>query len=258
MRGSLVHHGKNRWSLVLDLGYVTDPATGKRKRQQKWISFHGTKTKAGERLTELVRAVNHNEFVEPSKMTLIDWLRTWIEKSVKPPMRRPETYRIYKSIIETHIAKSPVALILLQRLRGTDLERYYADLKAAPASISVHHAILHRALRKAVKDRLLTVNPATDLERRRPTTDHTAARLHCWTALEAQRFLTATQTAGAQSAAFFALALDTGARKSELHGLLWTDVDLDTGTLTIARQLDKAGVEPVFGCTKTDRVGRSR
>jgi len=38
MKGSLVNRGKNRWALVVDLGYVLDPATGKRKRKQKWIS----------------------------------------------------------------------------------------------------------------------------------------------------------------------------------------------------------------------------
>ena len=47
MTGSLVHRGKNRWGLVLDLGYVTDPTTGTRRRKQKWITFRGDKTAAG-------------------------------------------------------------------------------------------------------------------------------------------------------------------------------------------------------------------
>jgi Phage integrase family. len=40
----------------------------------------------------------------------------------------------------------------------------------------------------------------------------------------------------AQLAAYIYLALDGGARKSELDGLLWSDLDFDTGTLTIARR----------------------
>jgi integrase len=254
MRGSLVHQGKNRWSLVMDLGYVTDPATGKRKRQQKWVSFHGTKKAAEDKLTELARSVNRDEWVEPSKTTLLDYLRKWVERSVKPPMKRPATYRLYCTIIEYHIAKSTVASLPLQKVRGSDLERYYAELKLAPGSVQVHHAVLHSALEKAVLDHLLTRNPAVHLERPRPSRDRAAVREHCWAALEASRFLAAARTAGEQSAAFFALALDTGARKSELHGLLWTDVDLDSGTLSISRQLDKAGVEPVFGVTKTGRT----
>jgi integrase len=248
MRGSIINRGKNTWALVLDLGRVNG------KRQQKWTTFHGTKTKAQEKLTELVRSANHNEYVEPSKLTLVDYLRSWVERSVKPPMRRPATYRLYSTVIEHHIAKSTLAGIPLQKVRGSDIENYFAHLKLAPGSVQVHNAVLHSAFRKAVKDRLLSVNPCVDLERVRPSKG-ASVREHCWSALEAQRFLIAAQTAGAQSAAFFGLALDTGARKSELHGLLWTDVDLESGALTIARQLDKAGVEPVFGPTKT---GRSR
>src|SRR5258708_1729233 len=67
-------------------------------------------------------------------------------------------------ILKNHRVSSDVADMPLQQVRATDLERYYADLKAAPATVQVHHAILHRALRKAVRDHLLTVNPASDLE----------------------------------------------------------------------------------------------
>lgn len=42
---------------------------------------------------------------------------------------------------------------------------------------------------------------------------------NCWDAEEARRFLEVAREAGPQWAAFFALALDTGMRKSELCGL---------------------------------------
>ncbi|PYR35370.1 MAG: hypothetical protein DMF90_13890, partial [Acidobacteria bacterium] len=164
MRGSLKRRYKGSWSLIHDLGREADPVTGRTRRRQKWVTFRGTRQQAEAKLTNLLGAAGGGTFVEPSKVTLLDWMRDWVEKAVKPPMRRPETYRVYRSIIERHIATSRVALIPLQRLRGSDLERYYADLTdAVPASITVHHAILHRALAKAVKDRLLTVNPAIDL-----------------------------------------------------------------------------------------------
>ena len=257
MTGTIINQGKNRWSLVFDLGYVTDE-TGKRKRKQKWVSFHGTKKQAGVKLTELVGSANRNEFVESSKLTLLDYLRTWLETSVKPPMRRPATYRVYTSLITNHIATSPLALVPLQKLRGGDLERFYADSPLAPSSISVLNAALHRALKKAVKDRLLTVNPATDLERRKPETDApiAAAQEHCWSAAEARLVLAAAKTASPQMAAFTFLALDTGARKSELHGLTWADLDFETSTLNIVRQLDSAKLTEAgvnFGPTKTKR-----
>ncbi|MBA2258227.1 MAG: site-specific integrase [Acidobacteria bacterium] len=242
------------FSIIIELGYEVDPATGKRTRRQRWVTFRGTRKEAEAKRIELLAAVNTGTFAEPSKITLIEWLRTWLKTSVAPPMRRPATHRVYASIIEKHIAPSRIALIPLQRLRGTDLERYLADVPGAAASVAVHHAILCKALRRAVKDRLLTMSPAHDLERRRDKADHAqAAREHCWSAIEARRFIEATKTASPQLAAFMLLALDSGARKSELAGLGWEHVDLDAGTLEIRRQLDRAGVAPVFGPTKTKR-----
>ena len=147
MRGSTRKSGKNTWDLIFDLGYRTDPTTGLRKREQKSVRFKGSKQQAQTKLTELVRAANRGEYVEPSKTTLIDYLRTWLEKSVKPPMRRPETYRVYKSIIEGHVAKASLALLPVQKVHGSDLERYFADLTVSPGSIAVHHAVLHHGTR---------------------------------------------------------------------------------------------------------------
>lgn len=52
----------------------------------------------------------------------------------------------------------------------------------------------------------------------------------------------------------YATALDSGARKNELCGLLWTKLDLDAGTMRIDQQLTKPGPEPTFGPPKTDQA----
>ena len=64
----------------------------------------------------------------------------------------------------------------------------------------------------------------------RPTSDgHIEVDKHCWTEEEQRRFLDAAIAAGDQTAAFYALALETGMRKSEVGGLLWKDVNLTKG-----------------------------
>jgi integrase len=114
---------------------------------------------------------------------------------------------------------------------------------------------LHRALKKAVRDRKLKTNPAADLEGVPAKPDSTVgAREHCWSAVDARRFLDAAQQADAQICAYMVLALDSGARRSELDGLVWTNLDLDRGIVTFARQLDRAGVKPEWGDTKTKRI----
>jgi integrase len=284
MRGSLQQRGKGRWAIILDLGHVTDPATGIRKRKQKWVSFKSTPTlspraqrkQAETKLNELVGKADRNEFVDASKVTLGEWLDTWLEKAVKPPRKRQSTYDIYRGIITGRI-KPALGMIRLQALQALDLERYYADQaeganvpKRRPlslASLHLHHAILSSALKAAARNRLVYHNVAVDIEHKphaqRQSDDIIA---QSWSVEEARTFLTEAKAGGSQVAAFYALALDSGARRNELLGVKWADVDLETGTMAVVRQLVDSGKrkrgtargivsEPSFGPTKT---GRSR
>jgi integrase len=76
---------------------------------------------------------------------------------------------------------------------------------------------------------------------------------------DARRLLAVAKAAGPRQAAFYALALDSGARIGELCALKWTDFDLDAGKMAIVRQLVTAKLtpegQPTFGLTKT---GKSR
>jgi integrase len=54
-------------------------------------------------------------------------------------------------------------------------------------------------------------------------------------------------------AAFYHLALDTGARKAELCGLPWQDVDIQRGQISIVRQLIKPGAPPQLGPPKNSK-----
>ena len=246
----------DRWSLVFDAGTRVDPETGKIRRKQKWITFRGTKPEAQAKLRELLGQADSGTFVEPAKLTLLVWLRAWLKQIER--LRRARTYAAYKSVVEKHIANASIGEILIQRLTPSDLESYYATVKAAPATIALHHAVVRSALERAVRDRLVTRNVAKDSVERpkeQPNAASTTAKAQCWSALDARRFLDAAKGAGAQVAAFFALALDSGARKGELAGLAWEDVILDAGRVNIRQQLvalDAAG-RPVFGPTKTGR-----
>jgi integrase len=257
MRGSLVNRGKNRWALVLDLGYVADPATGKRTRKQKWVSFVGTKKEAGDKLTEVVRAANRGEFVEPTKLTVGEWLAEWLTKIVKPA-RRVSTHRVYKYIVEGSLAPA-LGMIPLQRLKPADLQQYSAErAHLSAATLRLHHVIVSGALKSAVKNGLVTRNVAQLVEglpKIERTADDMAANV--LNVAEARQLLAAAKAGGPRIAAFYALALDSGARLSELCGLKWTDLDCDAAKIAIVRQLvsstlaDDGAVQ--FGPTKHGR-----
>jgi integrase len=257
MRGSIKPLKRGSYQLTFDMGREPDPLTGRARRRQKCITFTpkaGTPKKearqqAEAKLAELLNSFANGTFVEPTTTTFAEYLRDYTEKAVKPPMRTPATYRSYLWVVD-HVAKSPLGALPLSKLRPTHLERHYADLKLTPSSVSVQHALIRRALQTAVRDRLIATNPATAVSKVRVGKDRPQVREHCWTADEARSFLAAAKRGSPQEAAFYALALETGARKGELHGLKWADVDLDAATATIARQLLAPTVPPEYGPPK--------
>jgi integrase len=252
MRGSLKQRSKGSWSIRIDLGDVTDPVTGLQKRKQKCSTFRGTRKQAEDHLADLLKVVKDGDYVDTSTLTLGGWLTEWLKASKKK--FRPSTYERYRGIIDNDLAPSAIGKMLLQQVRPTHLEQYYAGAAQAATTLTLHHTILFQALRKATKDRHLARNPAIDLDHkpRRPRQKRAEdAMQHCWTAIDARAFLLAALAAGPRQAAFYALALDSGARKGELCGLKWANLDLDAGKLRIVEQLLKPGPDPVFGPTKT-------
>jgi integrase len=254
MRGSITRRYKGSWSIILDLGYEPDPKTGKIRRKQKWHTVRGTRKQAEDKLTDLLKAVKDGGYVDASKMTLGEWLTEWFAASQS--RFRPSTRVRFEGIIRKDLQSSPIGAVPIQKLRSTHLEQYYASATVSTSTLALHHSILHQALRKATKDRLIAANPMVDLDHKpRRTREKVSedAQKHAWTAIEARAFLAAARAAGPQPAAFYALALDSGARKGELCGLTWTNLDLDAGKMRIVQQLLTPGPEPTFGPTKTGR-----
>jgi integrase len=251
MRGSIVRRYEGSWSLVLDLGYRVDPETGKRKRHQKWITFRGTKKQAEDKLNDLLSEQNRGEFIEPSKITLQQWLKEWVEKAIKPPAKRIHSYQTYVQVIQRVIGPSFLASIPLQRLKPGDLKRFYMELTVSSSTQAKYHGIIHSALKAAMMDGLVPRNVAAlVVGKPQKVLHHEDIRSQCWTADEARKFLIAAKGAGMQPAAFYTVAIETGMRKAELCGLKWSDVDFDGGRLRVIRQLVAPGPKPEFGPTK--------
>ena len=127
MRGSIIQRSPGSWTLILDLGYEPDPTTGKLRRRQKWHTFRGTRKKAEDRLTELLNAVRTDQYVDPSKTTLGQWLTRWIDV-VKPTIKRPSTFVRYNGVVQNHLLKASIAGMAMQKVRGSDIENYYAGV----------------------------------------------------------------------------------------------------------------------------------
>jgi integrase len=241
--------GESAFRLIVQTGWRLN-AHGKRAPRQQWTTFRGTRKQAEERLAELVNAVNKKEYVEPTRITVGEWLDQWRDSTLRSRCR-DSTFVCWKGIIENHL-KPSLGHILLQQLDATHLETYYHSVASrfASATVAVHHALLSSALKSAVRKKRIRLNPAQDVESKPRRPRNGSLRNNVWQAVEARTFLATVKASGrAQDAAFFALALDSGMRRGELLGLQWRD--LQGSTIHVERQLVKGGLEaPKFGVPK--------
>jgi integrase len=255
MRGSIIKRSVNSWTIVLDVGRKIDAATGLLKRVQKWKTIRGTKKQAQEELATMLHNLSRGQVVSPSRMTLGEWLDEWLGTAIRPH-KRLRTYETYYSTIEKHL-KPTLGQYRLCDLRASHLQSYYQSQAStlASATLQMHHAILHSALKAAVLQDLIPRNAASLVIGKPRRKEGQEDVLHnCWEPEEARTFLDAAKAAGPREAAFYTLALDSGMRKAELCGVQWKDLDLDQRRVSIVRQLVKIGPEPVFGPPKNGKA----
>jgi integrase len=225
----ILKSGKRRYTTVVDV-----PTPDGRRKQRRLTA--DSPEKLSELVTRTKREIHTGTYVEPSTDTLATYLTEWLN-AVESTIR-PSTAHVYETIITTHI-RPALGGIVLARLTPLSVQAYYTDkLKSlAPATVRQHHAILHRALDRAVKWGLLARNVCDAVE---PPTIRPPA-LTVWTGEQARVFLAGS--AGHRLGPLFAVALATGMRMGELLALRWADLDLDRGRLTVTRTLtrDRAG-----------------
>ena len=73
-RGNLRKRTKGSWTLTIEL--PRDPMTG--KRRQRYITVRGSKRLAMKHLAELHHQVDTARFVQPSKISLREFLQRWL------------------------------------------------------------------------------------------------------------------------------------------------------------------------------------
>ena len=249
----LRNRSKSSWTI--QLAWYEIDGNGHKKRCFRSIAVKGTKEKARAKMNEILVAKNSGLYVDPSRMTVGEWLDYWCGNRVKEQLRL-RTYEQYESVIRVHL-KPEIGLIRLQDLHPVHLEEYYRKKgsKLSQTTLEHHHAVISGALKWAMKKGLIVKNPAALVDNRPSAPeDRNEAKVHCWSAEEAKLFLDTAKTFGVQQAAFYTLALETGLRKGELCGLTWANVDLDMGKVLIDRQLVKCGRPPVFGPIKSGRA----
>jgi integrase len=156
----------------------------------------------------------------------------------------PQTVHGYRRYARVHLVPAfgqrPV-----RKLTGWDLDAFYTAMASpapgsdgskrgrGPATIRQAHAIMSGALGQAVKWGWVPVNAAKMASPPKVP----RANITVPTAAQVRALLTAADRRDAILGRMVMLAAITGARRGELCALRWSDVDLDAGTVSIARSV---------------------
>jgi integrase len=228
------------WFFVLD--GPPDPATG--KRRQLWRSGFETKKAAQTALDQLRRELYDNTYVarDDSAITFADYVEgEWlpaIDHTIEA-----STYESYERNLRIHVAPR-IGGLKMRDLRAGHLDALYAELlhsgrrdgKGGLSARTVRYiaTIVHRVLGDAVRKGRVAINVADaadppSAKKARPP------EMRYWTPEQTSEFLAFVKDHPLFPA--FRLAAMTGMRRGEVFGLLWRDIDLDTGMVTVQRQL---------------------
>lgn len=246
MKGGIRKRGKS-YDIFVSLG--KDPVTG--KYNTHWQTVKGTKKEAEKQRTELLHQLDTGMFIRPSKTTFAEYLERWLKDYARPNLS-PRSYERYTGIIKKYfipdMGNIPLTLVKPEHIQGHITAIRDQGLK--PETIKFHHAVIHKALQTAVKWGLLHRNAADGVDV--PRNGHT--EMQTWDDFEVRQFLDT-----AKESVYYALfhtALFTGMRRSELLGLKWEDVEIQT--ISVRRSLHhlKDGTY-IFTDPKSERSKRT-
>jgi integrase len=224
------------WYVVVDM-----PRGAEGERRQKWHGGFQTKKAAEVVRARLVHELTTGFYVETSRMLLSEWLVDhWLP--VHKTRVKKTTYRAYRSAIVHHV-NPRLGGVAIGKLTAQMLNGLYQQLLAdgrcdgegglAPATVANIHVVLRKALADAEDAGLIPRNPADKAKPPRPKSQGGEPRY--WTPGELREFLGLVE--GHRLEAAFHLLAMTGARRGEVTGLRWIDVDLDGARITIRQAL---------------------
>ena len=248
-RGNIQQRSPGTFRLRYNLG--RDAVTGKRRTATTTV--RGTRKDAERELTRLLRTADTGEHVDPSRMTVRQWLETWLD-TIRAEIS-PKTHESYAEIVRCYLIPA-LGSNRIDRLASPQIQNAYnawtrQDGKPlSPLTRRYIHVILKSSLSRAVEQQVLARNPADVFTKRLPK-------------VERQELTTLTIE---QSTYLFEsirkmhiywpvlLAITTGMRRGEILALRWKNVDLDRGILRVIESLEQTKMGIRFKAPKTGRT----
>ena len=206
------------------------------QRKTKWISL-GLPEKGSKRKAEAELARLRAEFEPPkevgdlsSDMLFADYLLEWLE--IAKGRLAVATYSSYAAMINKPIGPYfRQRNLTLRELEARHLQMFYSEMlrKVKPNTVIHYHAIIHSALKYAVKTDMLVQNVADKVDRPKKNSFQPVFL----SAEEMQKMFKALR--GTKLELPVLVAAFYGFRRGEVLGLKWDAIDFERGTISVIR-----------------------
>ena len=231
MKGFIRRRG-DAWELRVYFG--TDPVMNKQRYASRTVRTG--KREAQRVLNEMISEAERGLSVRTSA-TVGDLLEQWFDFASRD--FSPKTVKETRGFMDRNLLPA-LGTVPLSKLKAGDLDRFYRTLSVdggsrsgplAPGTIRRIHGILRRALGQGLKWGWIGVNPAVATTPPRvPQPD-----INPPSSAEVARLLRRAAETSPELACFLMLSAATGARRSEIVALRWSDIDLSNRTVAISR-----------------------
>lgn len=252
--GHIRERSPGAFELRYSLG--TDPATG--RRRMVTTTVRGTRKDADKELRRLLRSLDTGEHVDPNRITLREWLATWLD--VTRHEVAAKSLERYAEIVANYLVPA-LGNLQLSKLAPVHIQEAYNALGVggrrdgktgalSPRTRRHIHRILSSALARAVEQQLIPRNPCDVFKKRLPKVER--REMATLSADQSAQLLDAVRHSHIYWPVLIALA--TGARRGEVLAIRWRNVDLDRGLIRVVESLEqtKAGIR--FKSPKTERA----
>ena len=214
------------------------------QRKTKWISL-GLPEKGNKRKAEAELARLRAEFEPPkevgdlsSDMLFADYLLEWLE--IAKGRLAVATYSSYAVMINKPIGPYfRQRNLTLRELEARHLQMFYSEMlrKVKPNTVIHYHAIIHSALKYAVKTDMLAQNVADKVDRAKKNSFQPVFL----SAEEMQKKFEALR--GTKLELPVLVAAFYGFRRGEVLGLKWDAIDFERGTISVIRTVTTITVD---------------
>lgn len=217
------------------------------KRQRPWIAS-GLPEKGNKRKAETFLQKTRTEFVIPpekehesdleANMLFTDYLEQWLE--IVKVRVKIATYSSYASMVKsTIIPYFKEKKLTLKEVEARHIQMFYTEkLKTVkPNSVIHYHAVIHQALKYAVKTDMIAQNPAMKVDRPKKNDFQPTF----YDAKEMDKLFTIIK--GTKLELPVLVAAFYGLRRGEVLGLKWDAIDFDRDTITVKRTVTSVNLD---------------